>query len=313
MTALMCALFAATVATLVIYGRQDRSPLLPVALLSGAMIAAWFIFDMPVAPPRVLTNHPHVITVALVPVLIASWTFGAVYTWRTRSPLFVLSALAGATLWPFITEPLGDQFVTTVYPANTDIVATVFGRGMPWGVLLGYAATVPLVMVAAVEIARRLPAMRVLLLVLGVCVAEVPFEMVTSHYNLIHYYANHALILGVPIYCIAQNGGFIAVTLWGYAHIAPRLQGWRWALVPLVVFAALPCYAMFATFPAYLAIHYHASPVVGWTTGILATAINAAVAVACARSRAVARLRQPAPQARGARSPGHGALVGATP
>jgi hypothetical protein len=78
--------------------------------------------------------------------------------------------------------------------------------------------------------------------------------MVASHFHWMVYYGNHALIGGVPTYCLVQNGGMFAVVAWVLGWLMPHIRGWRWILVPFAVAAALPVFALLGTFPAYIAI-----------------------------------------------------------
>jgi hypothetical protein len=247
-------------------------------------------------PPRdILARYP------LIPLVMAGALFalavviGFVYTRRTRSPLFIWAAVAGLTLYPLFVEPLGDWFVAVWYPTNFDIAATVFARPMPWFVVLFYGAGIPVVTVAAYEIAQRgLPAKRLLQLVIAVTVIELPIEILGSHFGWMNYYGNHATAFGVPIYCFVQNAGMFAVIAWVLAWLMPHIHGWRWVAVPFALAAVLPVFALITTFPAYLAIAAGAGPVLGWLAGIAATVLNAAVVAACIYSPALNRLREAA-------------------
>lgn len=293
LAAYMLVMSAVGVATLHLCAAHGRDPLLPLFAVAALMIAPWCVFDVFIDPPRAaVAAHPHLPIVNGLTMLLVGLAFGIVYTRRTRSPLFAWSVLAGIALYPFVVEPLADYFVAVWYPTNLDIAATVFGRPMPWLVVLFYGGGIPLVMVIAYELAKRRSPGRLLLLIAVVSVAEVPLEMLGAHFHWMNYYGNHALILGVPVYCVVQNGGFVAVTLWSLAHVVPRVHGWRWAFVPLVEAATLPAYAIATTWPAYLAIHFEAAPLVGWLAAILATVLNGVVVAACVRSPALARLRE---------------------
>ncbi|WP_405136319.1 hypothetical protein [Nocardia sp. NBC_01388] len=213
----------------------------------------------------------------------------------TKSPLFIATAVAGFTLYPFLVEPSGDHFVAVWYPANFDIATTVFDRPIPWFVALFYGAGIPLASVAAYEVAKRgLPARYLLWFVAAVTVLEIPVEMLASHLHWMNYYGNHATVLGEPIYCFAQNGGMFAVVALVLAWLIPRIHGWRWVLVPFATAAVLPVYALVATFPSYIAIASGAGPAVSWSMAALSTVLNAAVVVACVYSPTLQRLRTPA-------------------
>lgn len=242
-----------------------------------------------------VAQHPAALLIFTVGMTVISLIVGSVYTLRTRSPLYFWCAVAGATLYPFVVEPFGDWFVAVWYPANHPIAATVFGRPMPWLVLFTYLGGIPLVSVAAYHIAKRgLPGKYLLELVVVVTLLEVPTEMIASHFNWMVYYGNHALVGGVPIYCLVQNGGMFAVVAWVLGWLMPHVRGWRWILVPFAVAAALPVFALLGTFPAYIAIATHAGPVAGWTAGVVSTMLNAAIVVACIYSPTLRKYRETA-------------------
>ncbi|WP_131813812.1 hypothetical protein [Mycolicibacter kumamotonensis] len=226
---------------------------------------------------------------------VISVIVGVIYTVRTRSPLYFWCAVSGATLYPLVVEPLGDWFVAVWWPTNHPIVATVFDRPMPWLAVFAYLGGIPLVSVAAYHIVKRgLPAKSLLALVAAFTVIEVPGEMIAAHFDWMIYYGNHALIGGVPIYCLVQNGGMFAVVAWVLGWLMPHIRGWRWIVVPFAVAAALPVFALLGTFPAYIAIAMHAGPVVGWTAGVLSAILNAAIVVACIYSPTLRRYREAA-------------------
>lgn len=224
--------------------------------------------------------------------VVVALVVGVVHTRRTRSPLFIACAISGAVLYPFLVEPLGDMVVATWYPPNQAIIATVFDRPIPWFVFLGYAGGIPLVCVAAYELVRRgAPAQWLLLLAAAVSMAEVPIEIAGHHFGWMSYYGNHAVVLGIPIYCLVQNGGMFVVVAWALAKVLPHIRGLSWVTIPFLVALCLPAYAIVATWPAYLAIHLGSGPVLGWTAGLVATGLNLFVVVACANSPTLAKLR----------------------
>ncbi len=254
------------------------------------------LHDVFLEPPSgVVAQHYMVALVGTIALVPGALLIGFIYTRRTRSPLFVASALAGAFLYPFAVEPLGDWFVATCYAANQPIAATILDRDIPWFVVLGYATGIPVATVAAWEIVKRgLPAKMLITFTAVVVLLEVPIELAGQHYGFMHYYGNHAVLGGIPIYCFVQNGGFLVVIAWTLAKVLPHVHGWRWVMVPFVVAAVLPVYALVATWPAYWAIAAGAGPAVGWTAGIISTVLNAAVVVACAYSPALAQFRETA-------------------
>ncbi len=258
---------------------------------TSAVLAGVFL-DPPV---DAVAQYPLVPLVAAAGMAVISAVIGVIYTWRTRSPLYIWCTVAGVALYPLLVEPFGDLFVAVWYPTNHEIVATVFDRPMPWFALFFYAGGIPFASVAAYEIVKRgAPAKRLLQLIVVVAIIEVPGEMIASHFGWMQYYGNHAVIGGVPIYCLVQNAGMFAVVAWVLAWLMPHIRGWRWILVPFAVGATLPVFALVATFPAYIAIATDATPLVGWLAGILATAMNAAVVIACVYSPTLQRLRKSA-------------------
>lgn len=250
-----------------------------------------------------VAQHPAVLLIVTAAMTVISVIVGVIYTVRTRSPLYFWCAVAGATLYPLVVEPFGDWFIAVWYPTNHAIAATVFGRPMPWLAVFTYLGGIPLVSVAAYHIVKRGLAAKYLLgLVVTVTVLEVPTEMIASHFHWMIYYGNHALVGGVPIYCIVQNGGMFAVVAWVLGWLMPHIRGWRWILVPFAVAAALPVIALLGTFPAYIAIATHAGPVLGWAAGILSTVLNAAIVVACTYSPTLRKYRETAAAAPDQRS-----------
>lgn len=246
-------------------------------------------------PYSSVAQHPAAILTVTAVLAVMSLIVGVIYTARTRSPLYFWCAVAGATLYPLVVEPLGDWFVAVWWPTNHPIVATVLGRPMPWLAVFAYLGGIPLVSVAAYHIVKRgLPAKYLLGLVVLFTIVEVPGEMIASHFHWMIYYGNHALVGGVPIYCLVQNGGMFAVVAWVLGWLMPHIRGWRWIFVPFAVAAALPVFALAATFPAYIAIATHAGPVMGWAAGILSTLLNAGIVVACIYSPTVRKHRETA-------------------
>jgi hypothetical protein len=293
MTLYMVVGFAAAIGTVWWCAAHDRNPLLPVSITCCAMIVPWFVGDVFNEPRHDrLTSLPTLLLWFFVPLVVASLIFGVLYTRRTGSPLYWWSAVSGWLIYPMVVEPLGDHFVSIYYPDNQPMLGTFFGRGIPWMAALGYASMVPVVAVVGYELAKRLSAKSLFILIAVVTLAEVPLEMVAHVIGWGIYTDNHALVLGVPVYCIVQNGGFIGVVVWAMSHVVPGARGWRWALVPFVQAMALLGMAVVGTFPAYLAIAFHAGPVLGWSAGLLSTAMNAAIVYKCVTSKSVARLRE---------------------
>ena len=249
-----------------------------------------FLFREP--PRHLLAHHPTTALVVFAAMALTVLVWGVLYTLRTRSPLFVWCVIAGATVYPFFVEPLGDIVIATWYPKNLDLAATVFGRPMPWIVPCFYVAFIPTMSIAAYTLAKTSSPRRLLAFAAVVGVLECGFEMLLSHYDWIHYYANPATIFGVPIYCLVQNGGFLVLIAWFLAVALPRTHGWRWALVPVGLMGALGVLAVGGTWPAYLAIQVGASTAVIWVAALISTVLNAAIVVWFAYSPQLRRLRE---------------------
>ncbi|KZM76041.1 hypothetical protein [Nocardia terpenica] len=243
-------------------------------------------------PVDTVAHYPLVTLICALVFVVVSAVVGIGYTLLTRSPLYFWTAVAGATLYPFLVEPLGDHLIAVWYPSNHYIAATVFDRPMPWFVVLFYLAGIPLVSVAAWEIVRRgLPARVLIGLLIAVTILEIPIEMIANRLGWMRYYGNHATIVDVPIYCLVQNAGMFAVVAWVLAWLLPRTHGWRWLLVPFAVAATLPALALAGTFPAYIAIATHAGPALGWAAGLFSTILNATIVTACVYSPPLQRFR----------------------
>jgi phosphotransferase system glucose/maltose/N-acetylglucosamine-specific IIC component len=118
------------------------------------------VSDLFLPPPTsVVAEHYGWPILSGLSVLVAL-AVGVRYTRQTRTPLFIACAVSGATLYPFVIEPLADYLIATWYPPNQPIIATVFDRPIPWFVFLGYAGGIPLVCVAAYELAKVLPSVQ---------------------------------------------------------------------------------------------------------------------------------------------------------
>jgi hypothetical protein len=260
--------------------------------MNADTVVAGIFLDPPVDTVARYPDAPLIISIALaLPVAV----LGILYTMRTRSPLFVWSAVTGVTGCAFIAEPVGDWPIAVWYPHNNFVAATAFGRPMPWFEVLFYLAIVPLGVVVTWEMIKRgTPAKRLLQFIAVFIVLEVPLEVVANHFDWMIYYGNHALVGGVPIYCYVQNGGMLAPLALILALLIPRMHGWRWILFPPALTVWWMCYAVVVTFPAYIAIAVGAGPAIGWLAAILATVMNAVGVVACVYSPPLRRLREAA-------------------
>lgn len=248
-------------------------------------------------PPRdAVAQYPTALLVSMIVLAAVVIPPGIWYVLRSGNPvhrkLYFWSAISGFFLYPLLVEPFGDYFVHAWYPENHIIVATVFDRPMPLAGMFGYGALLPTMALASYEIARRFPPKNLAIFLLAFGAAEVGLEAIMAHFDWIIYYANPATVLGVPIYCITQNGGFFAGIVWLLAWQLPKTRGWRWLLVPVTVALVLPTWAFVSTWPAYLAIHLGASDGVIWAAAAVSLVLNAALIVACAYSPQLRRLRE---------------------
>jgi hypothetical protein len=248
-------------------------------------------------PPRdAVAQHPTALLIGSIVLAAVVVPASIWFVWRSRDrvyrPVYFWSAVSGFTLYPLLVEPFGDYFVHVWYPANNVIAATVFDRPMPLAAVFGYGCSLPIMTIISYEIARRFPAKTLAIFLMVFGASEVVIEAIGNHFQWMIYYANPATILGVPIYCITQNGGFLAGIAWLLAWQLPKTRGWRWALIPVTIGLALPVWALVTTWPAYLAIHLGASDGVIWTAAAISTVLNAALVVACAYSPQLRRLRE---------------------
>ncbi|MBN7552265.1 hypothetical protein I3U54_26425, partial [Mycobacteroides abscessus subsp. abscessus] len=99
--------------------------------------------------------------------------------------------------------------------------------------------------------------------------------------GLMRYYSNNALVFGVPLPSLVQNGGFLVIIAWVLVAIRPRMRGYRWAVIPFVAPAAYLAYTIVCTLPNYFAIHLGLAPLPSWGLAGLSTTLNLlAVAIA---------------------------------
>lgn len=218
------------------------------------------------------------VCVALVTTLVSA----VVITRRDGNPLFLLLLISGALLFPFFVEPAGDIILATWYPADTPaIAATILGRHIPWFVVIGYAAGIPVACYAGYRmIVAGLSVNRILLTVSAISLSEGVIEMTAVHFGFMSYYGNHALVFGVPLSSLVQNGGMFVVIGVALAWLVPKLHGWIWAIVPLVPPMVFLAYVVACTMPNFYAIHGQFAPLPFWIAAAISTFLNGAVAVA---------------------------------
>jgi hypothetical protein len=115
--------------------------------------------------------------------------------------------------------------------------------------------------------------------------------MVNSHFGLMRYYSNNALVYGVPLPSLVQNGGFLVMIAWVLVAIRPHMRGYRWAIIPFVAPGAYLAYTIICTLPNYFAIHLGLGPGPSWAIAILCTALNLLAVVIAAYSPTCQRYR----------------------
>ena len=242
--------------------------------------------DTGILPPP---NDLHVnhtagwIVLGLVIVSLAATLAGAVViTRRDKNPLFLLLLVSGAVLFPFSVEPAGDIILATWYPADTPaIAATILGRHIPWFVVIGYAAGIPVACYVGYRmIVSGLSVKRILLTLMAISLSEGVIEMTAVHFGFMSYYGNRALIFGVPLSSLVQNAGMFVVTGVVLAWLVPKLRGWTWAVIPFVPPMVFMAYVVACTMPSFYAIHGQFGPAPFWLAAAISTFLNGGVAVA---------------------------------
>jgi hypothetical protein len=236
----------------------------------------------------------------VVGALATTLASGVVITRRDRNPLFPLLLLSGALLFPFFVEPAGDIILATWYPADTPaIAATILGRHIPWFVVIGYAAGIPIACYVGYRmIVAGMAVKRILLTLAVISLSEGVIETTAVHFGFMSYYGNHALVFGVPLSTLVQNAGMFAVIGVALAWLVPKLHGWTWVIVPLVPPMVFMAYVVACTMPSFYAIHGQFAPIPFWIAAAISTALNAGVAIAALYTDIAKRYRTDAVVAR---------------
>jgi hypothetical protein len=236
----------------------------------------------------------------VVGALATTLASGVVITRRDRNPLFPLLLLSGALLFPFFVEPAGDIILATWYPADTPaIAATILGRHIPWFVVIGYAAGIPIACYVGYRmIVAGMAVKRILLTLAVISLSEGVIETTAVHFGFMSYYGNHALVFGVPLSTLVQNAGMFAVIGVALAWLVPKLHGWTWVIVPLVPPMVFMAYVVACTMPSFYAIHGQFAPIPFWIAAAISTALNAGVAIAALYTDIAKRCRTDAVVAR---------------
>jgi hypothetical protein len=232
----------------------------------------------------------------VVGALATTLASGVVITRRDRNPLFPLLLLSGALLFPFFVEPAGDIILATWYPADTP---TILGRHIPWFVVIGYAAGIPIACYVGYRmIVAGMAVKRILLTLAVISLSEGVIETTAVHFGFMSYYGNHALVFGVPLSTLVQNAGMFAVIGVALAWLVPKLHGWTWVIVPLVPPMVFMAYVVACTMPSFYAIHGQFAPIPFWIAAAISTALNAGVAIAALYTDIAKRYRTDAVVAR---------------
>jgi len=207
------------------------------------------------------------------------------------APLYWLIMVGGVTVLPYFVEPWLDVIGATTYMTNALPYVTIADRPLPIFVPLVWVGTAPTAVIVYQMIKRGLPAWTLISFAVVFGVFECIGEMVNSQFGLMKYYSNNALVFGVPLPSLIQNGGFLVIIGWALMLIRPHLRGWRWATVPFVAPAAYLAYTIVCTLPNYFAIHMRLSPLPSWILAVLSTALNLLAVVLVAYAPSVQRYR----------------------
>jgi len=227
--------------------------------------------------------------------------------------LFWLVMLGSVTVYPYFVEPWIDVIGATTYMTNFLPYVTIADRPLPIFVLGVWGGGTAMATVWTYRLMKRgVPASLLVTGAVAFGVVECIGEMLNSHFGLMLYYSNNALVFGVPMPSLVQNGGWIVLSAWAYAVVVPQLHGWRWAVIPFVSPAVYLAYTVVCTAPSYFAIHTGLGPGPSWPLAVLSTSLNLLVVAAAAYSPTLQRLRddaasRPASRSDLATTPGTGA------
>ncbi|ORA58516.1 hypothetical protein [Mycobacteroides franklinii] len=225
----------------------------------------------------------------VVAVLVACLAISLVWVgWMTARKhedalMYWLIMLSGVTILPYFVEPWLDVIGATTYMTNALPYVTIAERPLPIFVPLVWVGTAPTALIVYEMIKKGWAAWTLIVFALVFGIAECIGEMVNSHFGLMKYYSNNALVFGVPLPSLVQNGGFLVMIAWVLAVIRPHMRGYRWAAVLFVAPGAYLAYTIMCTLPNYFAIHLGLAPVPAWVLAALSTGLNllAVCIVAC--------------------------------
>ncbi|WP_433654368.1 hypothetical protein ACQPW1_27025 [Nocardia sp. CA-128927] len=252
------------------------------------------------SPPPITEAGP-VAAWLLLGVAIASvvGTFGSAILLALRKDrenllLLGLITLGALVVFSFYVEPWLDFIGATTYMTNIfDPVVTIVDRPIPWHVVLTYTGGIGLATLGAyLIIMKGRPARDLFIWAALISVPECIGEMISCHYGVMLYYDNNALVFGIPLPSLVQNGGMFVLIGWVMAATLPHLSGWRkLVVVPFIAPTVYLAYTILCTLPSYYAIHNNASPAVSWSLAIVSTALNLGAVVFAAYAPTVQRLR----------------------
>ncbi|MUM17104.1 hypothetical protein FZI91_16760 [Mycobacterium sp. CBMA271] len=188
--------------------------------------------------------------------------------------MYWLIMLSGVTILPYFVEPWLDVIGATTYMTNALPYVTIADRPLPIFVPLVWVGTAPTALVVYEMIKKGWAARTLIVFAVVFGIIECIGEMVNSHFGLMKYYSNNALVLGVPLPSLVQNGGFLVMIAWVLVVIRPHMHGYRWAIIPFVPPGAYLAYTIIRTLPNYFAIHLGLGPAPSWGLAVLSTALN---------------------------------------
>lgn len=247
-------------------------------------------------PPPVIHGEPWWAW-TVVAVLVACLAISLVWVgWMTvrrheDALMYWLIMLSGVTILPYFVEPWLDVIGATTYMTNVLPYVTIADRPLPIFVPLVWVGTAPTALVVYEMIKKGWAAWTLITFAVVFGIAECIGEMVNSHFGLMHYYSNNALVFGVPLPSLVQNGGFLVMIAWVLVVIRPHMRGYRWAIIPFVAPGAYLAYTIICTLPNYFAIHLGLGPGPSWALAILSTALNLLAVVIVAYSPTCQRYR----------------------
>ncbi|WP_102142273.1 hypothetical protein [Mycobacterium hubeiense] len=249
--------------------------------------------------PPVTTGEPWwawTVVAVLVACLVLSLVYVIMLTVRRHEDalMYWLIMLGGVTVLPYFVEPWLDVIGATTYMTNALPYVTIADRPLPIFVPLVWVGTAPTALIVYYMIKKGLPAWTLIAFALVFGIVECIGEMVNVHFGLMLYYSNNALVFGVPLPSLVQNGGFLVIIAWVLLLLQPHMRGWRWAIIPFVAPAAYLAYTIVCTLPSYFAIHMGLPPLPSWALAIVSTALNLLAVVLVAHSPTVQRYRDEA-------------------